>query len=89
MTEDDTDLNEVRSGRTAKEPAAGGPDVDWKTVSADPTLESLGYETSEWEEIPVAEDDQVIFLPGREEDLEDDAFVVIAEGDLCDLVTRR
>jgi hypothetical protein len=31
----------------------------------------------------------VIFLPCEEEDIEDDAFVVLEEADLCDLVTRR
>lgn len=63
--------------------------VDWTEVSTDPEPEQLGYEQSEWERITTTDRDQVIFLPGNEEDLEDDAFVVLDEPDLCDLVTRR
>lgn len=88
MTEDNTNADEIRSAEQ-REPQRDEPQVDWTEVSADPEAEVLGYERSEWERIPAPDDDQVIFLPGNEEDLEDDAFVVLNDADLCDLVTRR
>lgn len=87
MTEDESNADELRSPDAADTDAA--EIVDWTTVSADPHPTDLGYETAEWERIPTTDRDQVIFLPGNEEDLEDDAFVVLDETDLCDLVTRR
>lgn len=70
-------------------PPAGMDDEDWTALPADPDPRALGYETHEWERIPTAEDDQIIFLPDEEADLEKDAFVVLEESALCDLVTRR
>lgn len=88
MTEDNTNADEIRS-REHRESQTDDAEVDWADVAADPDPETLGYERSEWERIPAPDDDQVIFLPGNEEDLEDDAFLVLNDSDLCDLVTRR
>lgn len=63
--------------------------AEWRDVPTDPDARALGYETSQWERIPTTDDKQVIFLPSEDEDIEDDAFVVLDEVDLCDLVTRR
>jgi hypothetical protein len=86
MNDDSTDVDGSRYRGTESQQDG---QTDWESVPTDPGPGSLGYETSEWERIPVADDDQVIFLPGNEEDLADDAFVVLTEDDLCDLVTRR
>ena len=85
MTEDNTDVDE-RGYRDARRSSQS---TDWEDIPTDPGPDNLGYESSKWERIPVTDDDQVIFLPGNEEDLADDAFVVLDEADLCDLVTRR
>lgn len=88
MTDDNWNADEMPS-RDHREPSGEEGDADWTEVPADPDPEELGYERSEWERIAAPDDDQVIFLPGNEEDLEDDAFLVLEDGDLCDLVTRR
>ena len=88
MTEDNTNADEIPS-REREDAETDDIAVDWADVAADPDPETLGYERSEWERIPAPDDDQVIFLPGNEEDLEDDAFLVLNDSDLCDLVTRR
>lgn len=89
MTKDDTDVDESRTRDRRDSEVLSGEETDWEDAPTDPGPDSLGYETSTWERIPVTDDDQVIFLPGNEEDLADDAFVVLEESDLCDLVTRR
>jgi len=89
MTGDDTDVDESRTRDRRDSGDRSGGESDWEAVPTDPGPDSLGYETSTWERVPVTDDDQVIFLPDNEEDLADDAFVVLDEGDLCDLVTRR
>jgi len=87
MSEDSSDINEqVQHGRDG---VSQNGQTDWEDVPTDPEPDNLGYESSKWERIPVTDDDQVIFLPGNEEDLADDAFIVLDEADLCDLVTRR
>lgn len=83
------DSTNVDGGRHCETENQQDKPNDWESVPTDPGPESLGYETSEWERIPVADENQVIFLPGNEEDLADDAFVVLEDNDLCDLVTRR
>jgi len=88
MTDDNRNADEIRS-RDHCGASADEVDIDWTEVPADPDPEELGYERSEWERIPAPDDDQVIFLPGNEEDLEDDAFLVLEDVGLCDLVTRR
>jgi hypothetical protein len=87
MTDDEPNADELRSRDVDDQETEDL--VDWTQVSADPHPDDLGYEGAEWERIPTTDRDQVIFLPGNEEDLADDAFVVLEETDLCDLVTRR
>jgi hypothetical protein len=89
MTEDNTDIDESPTRDRRDSGGLSGEQTDWEDVPTDPGPDNLEYETSTWERIPVTDDDQVIFLPGNEEDLADDAFIVLEEGDLCDLVTRR
>jgi hypothetical protein len=89
MTKDDTDIDESRTRDCLENEVLSGEETDWESAPTDPTANNLGYETSTWERIPVTDDDQVIFLPGNEEDLADDAFIVLEDSDLCDLVTRR
>lgn len=89
MTKDDTDVDESRTRDCRDSEVLSREKTDWDDVPTDPRPDNLGYETSTWDRIPVTDDDQVIFLPGNEEDLADDAFVVLEESDLCDLVTRR
>jgi hypothetical protein len=89
MTKDDTDVDESRTRDRGDSEVLSGEQTDWEDVPTDLEPNNLGYETSTWERIPVTDDDQVIFLPGNEEDLADDAFIVLENGDLCDLVTRR
>jgi hypothetical protein len=89
MTDDNSEADELRS-RDDRSERTGEPDFEeWSNVPTDPNSGELGYEVSQWDRIPTAEDGQVVFLPGNEEDLKDDAFVVLEESDLCDLVTRR
>lgn len=91
MTDDDVDADEIRAEENDRSTATDAVDVDWKTMPIDPDLgRYFGYELEQWEKIPVADDpDQVIFLPGNEEDIAEDAFVVSDSDTLCDLVTRR
>jgi len=86
MSDDSADVDESKA-RNENEPPVHP--VDWESVATDPPPGSLGYEVSQWEEIPVTDNDQLIFLPGNEDDLADDAFVVLDERDLCDLVDHR
>jgi hypothetical protein len=88
MMDDESNADELRQ-RNADTEQDGFREGDWTEVPTDPEPEHLGYEQSEWERIPTTEESQVIFLPGNEEDLADDAFIVLEEPDLCDLVTRR
>jgi len=87
MTEKDRNADDVRTEQEPrKQPSE---EVDWTEVSADPDPSDLGYECSQWERIPVDADDQVVFLPSKEEDIADNAFVVLDDCDLCDLVSNR
>jgi len=90
MSEDDADIDDSRPReRRNGDSRSWTHPVDWETVATDPPPGSLEYEISQWERIPVTDNDQIIFLPGNEEDLANDAFIVLEEADLCDLVTHR
>lgn len=89
MTDDERNADELRSPDLETETDSQVDAVDWTDVPADPGPRQLGYVPAEWERIPTTDRDKVIFLPGDEDDLEDDAFVVLDEADLTDLVTRR
>jgi hypothetical protein len=93
MSEDDTNADEMhtRERDRAETGDEESGEVDWAAVASDPDpKENLGYELSQWEEIPVEDDpDQVIFLPSNEEDIAEDAFIVSESDAICDLVSRR
>lgn len=65
--------------------------TDWKRLARNPDSErDLDYEVRDWERFNVGDgSNQVMFLPGEEELLQDDAFVVVHEESLVDLDTRR
>jgi hypothetical protein len=66
--------------------------ADWESLAADPDVEQdLGYDLDEWEAIEArtAESDCLMFLPTDEELLREDAFVVAATGDVCNLLDHR
>lgn len=86
MTDDDTNADELHAPEYRDESDA----FDWSDVATDPNPDQLGYEFTHWEKISVADDDeQVIFLPSDEDAIADDAFIVLDDADVCDLVTRR
>lgn len=87
---------------TIDEPDADGTDADdriphdpqqsvteWADVPPDPDPGALDYELDQWERIPTADDRQIIFLPGDEDAVEEEAFVILEESDLCDLLQNR
>lgn len=62
---------------------------DWKDVSSDPDPSDLGYEPSQWQRVPAAEETQIIFLPTDEAILDEQRFIVLDEDSLCDLIRYR
>ena len=87
---------------TTDEPDADGSDIDdrrthdsqqsaheWTDVPPDPDPGALDYELDQWERIPTADERQIVFLPGDEVAVEEEAFVVLEESDLCDLLHNR
>lgn len=64
---------------------------EWDDQPAHPECEDLGYELDDWERIKATgtDSDQYLYLPGDEELLRDEAFVVAAPGDVVDLVDNR
>lgn len=65
--------------------------ADWEAVPSDPDLvRSLGYEIAEWEEFETHDGSgQVMFLPGEEEQIRNDAFVVTDSESVVDLACKR
>jgi len=65
--------------------------VDEWEVRVDPDIEEdLGYELSEWNAIRHQDSvPRVVFLPGDEDLLHDEAYIVVAEDSLCDLSTMK
>jgi hypothetical protein len=60
---------------------------DWSRVSEDPDLHSdLGYELIDLDVLDVEVADQVMVLPEETEMLREDAFVVVDDDDVCDLL---
>ena len=87
MTNEDTNADELRS--YDEEKTRAGLSAEWDDVPTDPDPKDLGHEIDQWERIPTTDDEQVIFLPSNEEDIEEAAFLVLEESDLCDLVGKR
>lgn len=66
-------------------------DAEWDDQPADPESEDLGYELDDWERIRASgtEPEQYLYLPGDEELLRDEAFVVVSPEDVENLVDNR
>lgn len=64
--------------------------ADWKALETDPDYAvDLGYQLSEWEQFEVVDNtDQVVFLPGEETAIEDDAFLVADSDAVVNLSSR-
>lgn len=71
----------------------GGTELpaDWRDQPVDPDIEeNLDYEVIAWEEINVVDNpEQIIFLPNSEDQLRNDAFIVLSESSVCDLTDKR
>lgn len=96
MTEDDEKANAPESdelGGSHTEPADNPGTEDtvagWDEISTDPSPQDLGYEISQWERIPGSEEKEIILLPTNEAALHDQAFIILDEDSLCDLLRRR
>lgn len=61
----------------------------WQEVPDDPGPQDLNYESIQWKRIPATDDGKVIFLPKDEAVLKEDAFIILGDDSLCDLVERR
>lgn len=61
----------------------------WEGVSTDPGPRDLDYEVIQWKRIPATDDDKIMFLPKNEDLLHEDAFIVLEDDSVCDLVERR
>lgn len=70
---------------------SGEPQPDWEAMAADPEESDLGYDLDEWEAIEArtAESDCLMFLPTDESLLKENAFVVAATDDICNLLDHR
>jgi hypothetical protein len=64
---------------------------EWEAQPDDPGGDDLGYELDEWERIRAsgADSEKYLFLPGDEELLREEAFVVAAPTDVADLLDNR
>lgn len=61
----------------------------WEQVASDPDLErDMGYRIDDWEAVTAraAGGQRLLFLPTDEEFLREEAFVVAAPDDVCDVV---
>ena len=64
---------------------------EWDDQPDDPGGDDLGYELDEWERIraTAADSEKFLYLPGDEELLRQEAFVVASPADIEDLVDNR
>lgn len=63
----------------------------WEQVASDPDLErDMGYRIGDWEAVSAraAGGERLLFLPTDEDLLREEAFVVAAPDDVCDVVDR-
>lgn len=63
----------------------------WDDQPDDPEASDLGYELADWERIRAAgtDSDKFLYLPGEEELLRKEAFIVAAPEDIEDLIDNR
>lgn len=81
---DETEVTERNSHDQRRQSTA-----EWADVPPDPDPGALDYELDQWERIPADDGEQVIFLPGDEDAIEEEAFVVLETSGLCDLLHNR
>lgn len=64
---------------------------EWEAQPDDPGGDDLGYDLDEWERIRATgtDSEKFLYLPGDEELLRKEAFVVVAPDDVADLVDNR
>ncbi|SMO53883.1 hypothetical protein [Halorubrum cibi] len=64
---------------------------EWDGQPDDPVGDDLGYELDEWERIRATggDSEKFLYLPGDEELLRKEAFVVASPGAVSDLVDNR
>lgn len=67
------------------------PLPDWESMAADSEQWDLGYDLDEWEAIEArtAKSDCLMFLPTDVSLLKENAFVVAATDDVCNLLDHR
>ena len=60
---------------------------DWDAVPADPEEADLGYEIADWGIVRAERDGSghVMFLPGEEDELREEAFIVADDESVCDV----
>ena len=79
------------SGAGDREPSSSRPTrQDWEQLPADPDPErDLGYRIEHWETFRASTDgENVMFLPGNEELLRTEAFLVADAASVCDVTDR-
>lgn len=89
-SDDDTSEPLERSrDRTTDGPPPDREEIESLATDPDP-YRDLGYQTTDWQRISAADgSDQLVFLPADEEQLLEDAFIIVPESDLRDLRTSH
>jgi hypothetical protein len=66
-------------------------EAEWDEQPTHPESDDLGYELDDWERIRATGSDpeQYLYLPGDEELLRDEAFIIVPPEDIEDLVDNR
>lgn len=82
---------DIRTGEQSTSQGQAELPADWRDQPVDPDLEeNLDYELIAWEKINVVDNpEQIIFLPNSEDQLRNDAFMVLSESSVCDLTDKR
>lgn len=64
---------------------------EWDAQPDDPGGDELGYDIDDWERIRATgrDSEKFLFLPGDEELLREEAFIVVAPADVADLLENR
>lgn len=63
---------------------------EWRSVPADPDPErDLGYRLLDLEVVPAPANEQTMFLPSDEDMLREDAFVIVADDLVVDVLEHR
>lgn len=74
----------------APEETVGGDGDEWRSLPADPDPErDLGYRLIDLEVVPAPVNEQTMFLPSDEEMLKEEAFVIVADDVVVDVLEYR